>query len=166
MTERVEYTEIADLLLAARHLAGLSQLEVAERIAMRQGSYSKIERRGNPSVGIVQRVAAALGASLDLSLVLHRQRLVLVPLDGAAPRPVDDPRVPRTLSERQIGEVLRALRERDGRGSSATVTLKRSTFTAVLDRLDAYSQITFALGPCEHCGKETPIGLCPPIKDD
>ena len=62
------YAEVADALLAARAAAGISQTELAARTGIDQADISKIEHGiANPSVATLKRLAAGLGAELQIS---------------------------------------------------------------------------------------------------
>ena len=60
---------IAALVKKARRDAGLTQLELADRIGTTQSAISRLESgRVQPSVDMLQRVADACGATLDLRI--------------------------------------------------------------------------------------------------
>ncbi|MEW6486916.1 MAG: helix-turn-helix transcriptional regulator [Thermodesulfobacteriota bacterium] len=63
-----------DVLLEARHKAGLSQEQVAVRMGMKQSSLARIEssltsRKHAPSLSTLRRYAEALGCELEIRLV-------------------------------------------------------------------------------------------------
>ena len=59
----------AKAVAAARAQAGLSQKELAERTGIDQSDISKIERgMANPSVATLERIAAAMGGELTVSI--------------------------------------------------------------------------------------------------
>ena len=59
--------DIADALLAARAAAGISQSELASKTGINQSDISKIERGiANPSISTLKRLAAGLGANLQI----------------------------------------------------------------------------------------------------
>lgn len=61
----------AKAVAAARAQAGLSQKELAERTGIDQSDISKIERGvANPSVSTLERIAAALGGELSVSITV------------------------------------------------------------------------------------------------
>ena len=61
----------AKAVAAARAQAGLSQKELAERTGIDQSDISKIERGvANPSVATLERIAAALGGELSVSITV------------------------------------------------------------------------------------------------
>ncbi|HEY3356505.1 MAG TPA: type II toxin-antitoxin system HicB family antitoxin [Polyangia bacterium] len=53
----------------ARATAGLTQAELARRAGVTQQQVAKFERPGNPTVGTIEKLARALGVTLELSLV-------------------------------------------------------------------------------------------------
>ena len=61
----------ANAVSAARAMAGLSQKELAAMTGIDQSDLSKIERGvANPSVSTLERIAAALGAQLTITIAL------------------------------------------------------------------------------------------------
>ena len=62
---------VAQLIYAARTQAGLSQAELAERIGTKQSVISRLEDADydGHSLGVLQRIAAALGQSLEIRLL-------------------------------------------------------------------------------------------------
>lgn len=59
---------------AARALAGISQKQLASLTGIDQSDLSKIERGvANPSVATLERIAAALGGKLTISISIPRQ---------------------------------------------------------------------------------------------
>ena len=65
-----ENADIADALLAARAIAGISQSELAARTGINQSDISKIERGvSNPSVSTLKRLASGLGLDLQISFL-------------------------------------------------------------------------------------------------
>ena len=60
---------IDELIKAARQGAGLSQQQLAERLAVSQPVVARLERRGaNPRVSTLDRVIAATGHGLEMTL--------------------------------------------------------------------------------------------------
>jgi predicted transcriptional regulator len=60
---------VDELIRAARRRAGLSQKQLAERLAVSQPVVARLERRGaNPRVSTLDRVIAATGHGLEMSL--------------------------------------------------------------------------------------------------
>lgn len=54
---------------AARHEAGMTQMELAARAKVNQAVISRIERgRGNPTLGLIADIAAALGREVSILL--------------------------------------------------------------------------------------------------
>lgn len=51
-----------------RKAIGLSQVELAEILKMTQSNVSKLEVRGDPSLSVLRRMAAAKGGRLSLTL--------------------------------------------------------------------------------------------------
>lgn len=63
-----KYKLISEL-IAARHKAGLSQKELAEKVGTQQASISRLEAGNiNPSLGFLEKVADAIGAKLTVQL--------------------------------------------------------------------------------------------------
>ncbi len=63
--------EAAKLLREARHAAGLTQTELAERLDVSQAAIAKLERQGaNPTVETLENVLWATGHRLVLSAPL------------------------------------------------------------------------------------------------
>jgi len=66
----VAATHTSDVIKAARHRAGLTQSDLANRLGVSPGYVGQLETgRGNPTVGQLATVAAALGCRIDISLV-------------------------------------------------------------------------------------------------
>jgi transcriptional regulator with XRE-family HTH domain len=60
---------VDELIRAARQRAGLTQKQLAQRLAVSQPVVARLERRGaNPRVSTLDRVIAATGHGLDMSL--------------------------------------------------------------------------------------------------
>jgi transcriptional regulator with XRE-family HTH domain len=58
----------------ARAKAGLTQVQVAEKMGVTQGTYSAFESgKGSPTLDLVERIAKALGVKEPAKL-LHRHR--------------------------------------------------------------------------------------------
>jgi DNA-binding XRE family transcriptional regulator len=73
--ERIEREEgvLLDLLLKARHDAGLTQAQVAERMGTRPPAVARLERalatgKHSPSLATLRKYAEACGKELDLQL--------------------------------------------------------------------------------------------------
>lgn len=63
-----KYQLISEL-IAARHKAGLTQKELANKVGTRQASISRLEGGNiNPSLGFLEKVATAIGAKLTVQL--------------------------------------------------------------------------------------------------
>ena len=80
---RAEWEAIADefaaldVLLDARHRAGLTQEQVAERMGVKQSALARIEtsltsRKHSPSLATLRKYAAAVGCSLEIRLAPRR----------------------------------------------------------------------------------------------
>lgn len=68
------------LIRDARHAAGLSQAELAERLGVKQPVVARLERRGaNPTVRTLQRVMDATGGELTLGFAPARRRCSRLP---------------------------------------------------------------------------------------
>jgi predicted transcriptional regulator len=60
---------INELIKAARERAGLTQKQLAQRLAVSQPVVARLERRGaNPRISTLDRVIAATGHGLDVTL--------------------------------------------------------------------------------------------------
>lgn len=64
-------------LRALREAMGLTQEELAERIAITQSQLSKMERREDHRISTVRRYVAALGGELEIVAVVGDKRIVL-----------------------------------------------------------------------------------------
>lgn len=63
------HKESSHAVMAARAIAGISQKELASRCGIDQSDISKIERgTANPSVATLERIAAALGGKLIITI--------------------------------------------------------------------------------------------------
>ncbi len=66
--------QVAKEVLRLRLAQGLTQEELAERIGTKQASISRLERASyKPSLGFLQRVAAALNARVEIRFVPREQ---------------------------------------------------------------------------------------------
>lgn len=64
-----EYAIIQSI-IDARKIAGITQKELAERTGINQADISKLENgNGNPSLRMLQRLAAGLGKTLKIEFV-------------------------------------------------------------------------------------------------
>ena len=62
--------EIIRAIIEARKETGMTQKELSEKSGIAQGDISKIERgNGNPSIRTLQKIAAAMGKTVELKLV-------------------------------------------------------------------------------------------------
>jgi len=62
--------ELVGAMVEARHEAGLTQAQVAERMGTKQSVVARLENAHHmPSLDLVTRYAAALGRRLDIHLV-------------------------------------------------------------------------------------------------
>ena len=60
---------VVSQLIAARHQAGLSQKELAERLGTKQSAIARLEAGNiNPTIGFLEKVASTLGAKLTIQL--------------------------------------------------------------------------------------------------
>ena len=64
-------------LRALREAAGLTQDELAQRIAITQSQLSKLERREDHRISTVRRYVAALGGELEIVAVVDGKRILL-----------------------------------------------------------------------------------------
>ncbi len=64
-------------LRALREAAGLTQEELAQRIAITQSQLSKLERREDHRISTVRRYVAALGGELEIAAVVDGKRILL-----------------------------------------------------------------------------------------
>ena len=64
-------------LAALRTRAGINQIEMAEKLGVRQGNISKIENRGDMRLSTLQNYLAAIGGRLELRAVVGREMFVL-----------------------------------------------------------------------------------------
>jgi ribosome-binding protein aMBF1 (putative translation factor) len=65
----VTVSQLAEGLRAARLKKGLSAAEVARRLQMDAGNYSKLEGgQGNPTLSTLSRIAAAIGVKVVVSV--------------------------------------------------------------------------------------------------
>ena len=71
-SENMPYNQkVAEAVLSARALCGLSQKQVAAMTGIDQSDISKIERGvSNPSVSTLERIAAAMGGHLSISITV------------------------------------------------------------------------------------------------
>ena len=62
--------EIIRAIIEARKETGMTQKELSEKSGIAQGDISRIERgNGNPSIRTLQKIAAAMGKTVELKLV-------------------------------------------------------------------------------------------------
>ena len=60
--------QLVKAMIKARHEAGLTQKELAERTGLQQANISRIENgNGNPSVATLNRIAQGMGKKLIIS---------------------------------------------------------------------------------------------------
>ena len=64
-------------LRALREAAGLTQEELAQRVAITQSELSKLERREDHRISTVRRYVAALGGELEIVAVVDGKRILL-----------------------------------------------------------------------------------------
>jgi predicted transcriptional regulator len=64
-------------LRALREAAGLTQEELAQRVAITQSQLSKLERREDHRISTVRRYVAALGGELEIVAVVDGKRILL-----------------------------------------------------------------------------------------
>jgi predicted transcriptional regulator len=64
-------------LRALREAAGLTQEELAQRVAITQSQLSKLERREDHRISTVRRYVAALGGELEIVAVVDGKRIQL-----------------------------------------------------------------------------------------
>ena len=64
-------------LCALREAAGLTQEELAQRIAITQSQLSKMERREDHRISTIRRYVAALGGELEIVAVVDGKRILL-----------------------------------------------------------------------------------------
>ncbi len=64
-------------LRALREAAGLTQEEMAQRVAITQSQLSKLERREDHRISTVRRYVAALGGELEIVAVVDGKRILL-----------------------------------------------------------------------------------------
>lgn len=62
---------------ALREAVGLTQDELAQRIAVTQSQLSKLERREDHRISTVRRYVAALGGELEIVAVIDGKRILL-----------------------------------------------------------------------------------------
>jgi ribosome-binding protein aMBF1 (putative translation factor) len=74
--EETVNAEVAQMIYAARTLAGLTQKELAERLGTRQPVIARLEDAdyAGHSLSMLQRVAAALGKSLEIRLLPSKRK--------------------------------------------------------------------------------------------
>ena len=60
--------ELVRAMIRARHEAGLTQKELAEKTGLQQANISRIENgNGNPSIATLNRIAQGMGKKLTIS---------------------------------------------------------------------------------------------------
>ena len=64
-------------LRALREAAGLTQEELAQRVAITQSQLSKLERREDHRISTIRRYVAALGGELEIVAVVDGKRILL-----------------------------------------------------------------------------------------
>jgi len=64
-------------LRALREAAGLTQEELAQRVAITQSQLSKLEHREDHRISTVRRYVAALGGELEIVAVVDGKRILL-----------------------------------------------------------------------------------------
>lgn len=70
---KLEY-EVAQQIISLRKSLGLSQKELAEKLNTRQSAISRIEKgEQNISIGLLEKIADALGVEVNVSLNVTRQ---------------------------------------------------------------------------------------------
>lgn len=75
--DQVEQDLLEMDLRALREAAGLTQEELAQRIAITQSQLSKLERREDHRISTVRRYVAALGGELEIAAVVDGKRILL-----------------------------------------------------------------------------------------
>ncbi len=75
--DQVEQDLLEMDLRALREAAGLTQEELAQRIAVTQSQLSKLERREDHRISTVRRYVAALGGELEIAAVVDGKRILL-----------------------------------------------------------------------------------------
>jgi len=81
MATRRSGAQRVDGLDAARHLAGLNRVEVAERLGVTPQAVLRLERDWRAGVAALDRYVRALGGTLTLALDLEEPGRVEVPVD-------------------------------------------------------------------------------------
>jgi DNA-binding XRE family transcriptional regulator len=74
---RVEEEIVAIRLRELREAEGVTQEEVAKRVAVAQAQVSRAENRGNPHIDTVRRYLEALGYTLEVSAVKKDKRVTI-----------------------------------------------------------------------------------------
>ncbi|HEX9765679.1 MAG TPA: helix-turn-helix domain-containing protein [Nitriliruptorales bacterium] len=69
---------LAVALTKLREQAGLSQRELADRIGVSQPRVAAIERSRNLTIDVLEQYVAALGATLELSVIRGKRRIPLL----------------------------------------------------------------------------------------
>lgn len=91
---RVRNTDLGRLvgqsLRRLRELAGLTQVDLAERLRVGQASVSKIEHRGDVQISSLQKYVQALGASLRIEAAFSPSSIKHLRLDGVFDRELQD----------------------------------------------------------------------------
>lgn len=91
---RVRNTDLGRLvgqsLRRLRELAGLTQVDLAERLRVGQASVSKIEHRGDVQISSLQKYVQALGASLRIEAAFSPSSTKHLRLDGVFDRELQD----------------------------------------------------------------------------
>jgi predicted transcriptional regulator len=75
--DQVEQDLLEMDLRALREAAGLTQEELAQRIAITQSQLSKLERREDHRISTVRRYVAALGGQMEIVAVVDGKRILL-----------------------------------------------------------------------------------------
>jgi DNA-binding XRE family transcriptional regulator len=79
--QQIDYAVEQELLemdlRALREAAGLTQEELAQRVAITQSQLSKLERREDHRISTVRRYVAALGGELEIVAVVDGKRIQL-----------------------------------------------------------------------------------------
>ncbi len=60
-----------------KRAAGLTQEELAQRVAITQSQLSKLERREDHRISTVRRYVAALGGELEIVAIVDGKRILL-----------------------------------------------------------------------------------------
>ena len=68
-----------------RELAGVTQVELADEMGVKQASVSKMEQQDDMQIGTLRKIVEALGGKLEITAHLPKARISILPFSRHNP---------------------------------------------------------------------------------